>query len=207
MLNRLNWSFAINRRHQRPRTGDPNCRRHFCGALAPRDWASRPQCHLLSVPVCSLRGSVSVDVPHDREMHRRAIAASSGPWSGAAEGKPWQPQTSVNQHQRLHPGRFGPRGEAQICLTRTRQGLFVTFLPPARPSLAAFCDHERQTAIRTGLGHLDSVLDHWYQSPGPATAPSQGTSHQRRLRSSVTASTHALPRFAERLDKEEGGTL
>lgn len=55
-------SSALNRRHQRPGTGDPELSQTLvCGALAPRDWANRPQCHPLSVRLCSLRGSVSAD--------------------------------------------------------------------------------------------------------------------------------------------------
>lgn len=52
-----------------------------------------------------------------------------------------------------------------------------------------------QTAIRTGLGHLDSVLDHWYQSPRAGCGPQPGHVTSTAAQS-VTAGAHAAPRFA-----------
>ncbi|KAK1244871.1 hypothetical protein MKX08_004500 [Trichoderma sp. CBMAI-0020] len=47
-----------------------------CGALAPRDWANRPQCHPLS---SSLRGSqLWPTVPHDRGLQRDGGDQQSG---------------------------------------------------------------------------------------------------------------------------------
>lgn len=127
-------------------------------------------------------------VPHDLEMQREQILR--GGWSGAARWKTL----------------CGKPHSASIALRIKRRGAHSLSSLPSKAFSGGLCDHQR-TAIRTGLGHLDIVLDHWYQSPGQAPAPSQGTSHpRRRLRSSLlsTRGGDALPQFAERLSRGLG---
>lgn len=144
----------------------------LAGALAPRDWASKapmsPPLGFWALEVCSLRGSASSGRLYPMILEQLR-------WVRRSKMKQRQASAGVNQHQRLHPGRFSSDQEA-----REGQG-------QARPCLAAWpgldvCDHQRQQRFGTGLGHLASVLDQ-YQSPRP---PSQGTSHPRRLSSSLT---------------------
>lgn len=68
-----------------------------------------------------------------------------------------------HRHQQaIHPGRFGPK-------RRGTEGLAANEAISGGP----LSSPQDRRAIRTGLGHQDSVLDHWHQSPGPAAAPAR----------------------------------